>query len=754
MKRVTITLAALLATIFALALTIWLKPELVVKPKVVRWALNTFAPEQNIRFSKLTFSSRNLSFLSKKVDLELRDLCISSKSPTLAINGCLSSATVGLSFQVGRKGFDILSIKTVKLTASETISITQTPSEVLDTNDSSDTTVIGEYQSYFKLIERLLVAPKPIVEILLSRVEFSTGELKLLGSTKIINTGNDKIKLTMALSGMPKVESNAEITGQWGPKKLVKLESKATKIKIAKLNVSIENRNDHPETFWIQISASDSAWKMFKKNQLQASLKLSHSRAELASKSNLRFIPGTSMIHVFNKGCGVVAEVLAKDRFDVNLDCPIKVQYPFTYGHVDFNLKNTIKISGDARNLHRGTFSHLTEHQDKFTKLHIHAETAYDFSEGGTDLTKYFLNKMIPSLALNLELYKIRDWLSTIPEKYTMLPAPLNSMNGTIKLTVDKSDDLKKSAKLSLNIKDKTQRINFDLLAKANFDVPGHTPALDIDFTLKNLALRLPRWNFSDPKPRLFADSRFISGKPVASPVKNKRAPLKLKTDALNPIRISSNLIKEQLRILFDVDWKDGVITRLDVKLLPLKAEFLRRKFEIESVHFRTNAGKSSNLIDATVRFFLPDYTINANVEGTTEQPVITLTSNPPLAENDIYSVLVFGKPMSALQAEQQNSLAAARQSFATGLFSLTSLYFLGSTPIESIYFDPNTGEATARVRLDSKSSISVGADTSDVNRVELRRSLGKGWYIQGGVSDLDQNNENYGGSVEKVISY
>jgi hypothetical protein len=750
----------LLAAIAALVLmpllalgVIWWRPELVLRPATVRWALQKFLPEYHISFRSFELKTRSLSLLAKDIELHLEDACVAHESATLKIAGCLDRLHVDTSLEYGRAGLRWLALRRAEVIAERPLEIRQS-GDTHETETSESTPLVQIYQNYHRILSQTLALPKPAVELRVPQVLYANGDSHIEGGITTTPAASDMVQIGVDLRGVPQSRSKIRLDLTWGTGTRLKIAGRGEHVGVAHAELKATHAREDPGRFAFALSARDPSFTFLKSRELHATLVAEARHVRLESQASLQFSPIGGTIHIRNRGCQVAANLSESNEVALELRCPLQLRYPFARGMLEFDINNVLKLRAPADNLEQGHVDYLTEHAAKYTRLRLATGGNYDLSHLRENKIKGLFDQLIPPLNAELEIQNIRDWLSTVPAEYTVLPAPLNSMNGDLRVVIAPSEGLRKVSNLSVKLKDKTQRLDFELITGADFRGKDFNPAIDVDFKLRNLALRLPQWNLRDPKPALFADSRFQRAERDAPRPVKESAPLKIKTEVLNPVQITTNLIKPPLRILFDLDWQDGALAGLDVKLLPLKAEFLRRKFEVRSLHFRTDGGHSSSLINSEVRFFLPDYVVTANVEGTTEQPVLSLSSNPPLAENDIYSVLVFGKPMSALQNEEQSSLAAARQMFATGLFSLTSLYFLGSTPIESIYFDPETGEATARVRLDSKSSVSVGADARDVNRVEVRRSLGAGWYIQGGVKGLDQTQESYGGSVEKVISY
>lgn len=452
------------------------------------------------------------------------------------------------------------------------------------------------------------------------------------------------------------------------------------------------------------------------------------------------------------------------------IECPVIARYPFKKGNLDFHFENSIQLSKGLNLADPIVFQWQTSHKDRYSELKLSTSVlSWSVPSDATNLQNKFLQAVLPSLSIDFRITKFQKWLATVPEEFLLLPAPLNAMEGGLRIEIPASDSLLKTALLSLQMQGAEQELVLESKILADFREDDFqksvlSPKLSLEFNLRKLALKLPRWNLRNAGPKLTLDSRFVDNlsKPAVARKEADKESRKLisqiRTRSPEPITLETNLLDEPLSLNLDLDWDGSDLSRLGVSLLPFKTEFLRRGIELEKFNFLMlrNEGElfSRRYIEGVVHFPLPNYRITARLEGHVENPVVTFSSDPPLPEDDIYSVLVFGQPMDALVGSQQDSVLAARQAMTAGLFSLTSLYFLGSTPVESIYFDPSSGEATASVRLWGASSVQVGGDAEEINKVQLRRSLGKGWYVKGGVSDLDENDENYGASVEKVISY
>jgi hypothetical protein len=121
---------------------------------------------------------------------------------------------------------------------------------------------------------------------------------------------------------------------------------------------------------------------------------------------------------------------------------------------------------------------------------------------------------------------------------------------------------------------------------------------------------------------------------------------------------------------------------------------------------------------------------IHILVLGSTESPRVEFESEPPLSRQQIISVLLFNKSLAELTDEEASSTQNMSQALSDGALGLFSLFFLSSTPVQSIGYDPVTQSYSARVSLGRKTTLSVGSDFSNTKEVGLRRQLGGPWAI------------------------
>ena len=71
-------------------------------------------------------------------------------------------------------------------------------------------------------------------------------------------------------------------------------------------------------------------------------------------------------------------------------------------------------------------------------------------------------------------------------------------------------------------------------------------------------------------------------------------------------------------------------------------------------------------IVDVLARYKVPDYAIDAHLQGPASSPVLTFESDPALEQADILAVLIFGRPIEDLSESEQESVGDAASSMAT----------------------------------------------------------------------------------------
>ncbi|MEZ4281235.1 MAG: translocation/assembly module TamB domain-containing protein [Myxococcota bacterium] len=114
--------------------------------------------------------------------------------------------------------------------------------------------------------------------------------------------------------------------------------------------------------------------------------------------------------------------------------------------------------------------------------------------------------------------------------------------------------------------------------------------------------------------------------------------------------------------------------------------------FDLQNRRFRLIEGglelvggaKIDPQLDLLARYRAPAHTIDARLSGTASKPVLTLSSDPSLSQEDILAVLLFGRPAGELTAEQQVSVGQRAEEIASA-FGITAV---GRTVASAIGLD------------------------------------------------------------------
>lgn len=384
-----------------------------------------------------------------------------------------------------------------------------------------------------------------------------------------------------------------------------------------------------------------------------------------------------------------------------------------------------------------------------------------------------FLQDIIHATRADLKILKLRSTLNRLMKPpYNVLPAPLNAMEGDLNFTL-KGERLPASNALfnvdtELDMKGKTQVLHLIVNSVVPFNIKTkEVGAVNVELDLKKVALHLPELSRTKIPPQLLPDKRIKSKKEILaeakknqSKVKKKETKVDLRLQALGDkaLSLKTNLLDEILRLKFDLAIKDGEINEGFLQALPLKTTFFKRPIQIQFMKINFNKPLEPQL-NAKVLFDLPEYKITLLLEGPLSDPRQAFSSVPPLSLDDMYAVILFGRPLDNLEGDDKENAQNAGQVLSKGILSLGVLYYLAGTPIESIGYDPDSKAVSAQVGLGSKSSLRVASEDGGLNSAGVRRSLGKGWYIDSSVQQGNSRRPSSAGSdfgvmLERIISY
>ena len=378
-----------------------------------------------------------------------------------------------------------------------------------------------------------------------------------------------------------------------------------------------------------------------------------------------------------------------------------------------------------------------------------------------------FLKKIALKTKANIDIPAFKKNLSFYaPDPFKELPAPLNVMDGKINIDINtknmpQSDHVMILGKMNVDLRSEKQALVFDVGAEVPLNLKTYKPdSVTAGLDFHQVQIQLPRLSKKSPPPQFIPDGRF-KNRPFKPEVKSTDKPLdiSLHLQALNEKAMSfrTNLLDEILKLNFDLNIHEGKVQNGFVSVLPLKTSVFKRPIHLSQLKI-TFKYPVEPVLEAVIKFPLPEYKITLNLEGPISKPRYSFTSEPPLPQNDIYAVLLFGRPMSDLDPDDKSSAQQTNKLLSQGILSLSVLYFLAGSPVEYVGYDPGSKSAFAQFGIDEKTSLRVGGGGEGVNSSSIRRSLGKGWYIDTSVQSASEtstnDSKNYGVLLERIIQY
>ena len=358
----------------------------------------------------------------------------------------------------------------------------------------------------------------------------------------------------------------------------------------------------------------------------------------------------------------------------------------------------------------------------------------------------------------NVNIPNFGKFVAFVNQTPWVIPAPFHVLKGKADFNVHGKSTLTQGELpfvLTTRMQSVQQHFDLDGTGAFRFQKQNEkfSPALDLDLTLSRVQLELPKLDLAAP-PRFVPDSRIK----VASVEKenqaekgsdritvSKAAPIPrsihkepessfkykifIHTPPETPIQIISNFSKDKIPVHVSAVLTDSAPPAGQVKVGEFPVEFFRRKAQVKEflLNLRSPTGESS--VAGTVHVNYADYKVTIEIKNTIDKPLIHFKSDPPLAEDQIISVLIFGQPLQDLDTGEGDSVGAVRSAFADGAVNLLSFYVLASTPIQSVGYDSAAGEVSAKLRLAQGTSLNLGAG-ADSTSVGIRKRLGGSWTI------------------------
>jgi hypothetical protein len=331
------------------------------------------------------------------------------------------------------------------------------------------------------------------------------------------------------------------------------------------------------------------------------------------------------------------------------------------------------------------------------------------------------------------------------------VPAPLRALKGSFEADASGTTDLRTGIfpshfNTQLVSQDQALKIN----ASSTFELKhSKDSVLDAKVVLSDVQIELPRLDLAMP-PRFTPDDRIESFKKAAA-LKAKKKPSSLayqaevSTPPEHPLKVLSNLATAPIPI--DLELQIGTDGKLSgpIRIEKFPVVLFRQKATIDHFTLFLKDPRDSSQVDGLIKIPHGDYTILVYIVGTMEAPRVRVESDPPVPANQLFSVLLYGESQDDLDSTQNASVGNSQAALSAGAMGLASLYLFASTPIQSVLYDPTTGQVTARVSLGGGTTLNLGSNGTQLSSVGLRKRLGAAWSI---TTAMDPSKENPGTQI------
>ncbi len=436
------------------------------------------------------------------------------------------------------------------------------------------------------------------------------------------------------------------------------------------------------------------------------------------------------------------------------INCPLQIDFGESamQRHQDLNLElpKTLHAKVTSRIEHQG----ILPQPSQFWKTSFHASidrienswmTFYGVLDATTKGRVNELEAMQVGLNgdLHLDIKHFQFLVSALGNGDYGVPAPLRMLDGRIFLKIKPilpfgGDILKISLSIESNLKSELQSLQFTTRGtselKLNHGKPESLQNI-VNVDIKKIRIALPPMN-PYPIPRFALDGRFVRREPLTEETKvideksfSIANDISLKTKAENGIEILSKYTKEPLPISLDVRLKPSEELEGWVNVGSTPLDLFRRDARVDSFKVEFKEPIDDSPIDGLVSVHYVDYKILIKLKGTLAKPTVHMESVPPLPENEILSVLIYGEPLSSLDSTDSGSVGKLSAAMADRAVTLASLYLFASTPIQRVGYNPETGKVSASVKLTEGTSLVVGSG-HEGQEAGIRKRLGYGWYL------------------------
>lgn len=351
-------------------------------------------------------------------------------------------------------------------------------------------------------------------------------------------------------------------------------------------------------------------------------------------------------------------------------------------------------------------------------------------------------------LSSNMDIdFNIRDFSRlayTLKNTRYSIPAPFHILTGSVEFSLHGNiPSLQAMSSFPVAFKSmleaENEKIYLDATGEARFRFKGAMLAdadFDLDVILTDVEVPLPNIQLAG-LPRLLPDPRIRLKEPAEE--KADSAALNYKIDISTsdeaPLRILSNISEKPIPIHLNLKGDGGKFLGT-IGLDSFSINLFRKKGLVKEFKMALKDPFKRSLVSGEFQVQADEYLVNILMKGTVEHPNMWFESKPPLSEENIIAVLMYGEPFDDLDEGKALSIGNMRAAMANKALALATFFIFASSPIQSVAYDPETNAIAAKIRLGEKTSLTVGSTGEERRGVGIRHRLGKGWFINTTVNE------------------
>lgn len=136
--------------------------------------------------------------------------------------------------------------------------------------------------------------------------------------------------------------------------------------------------------------------------------------------------------------------------------------------------------------------------------------------------------------------------------------------------------------------------------------------------------------------------------------------------------------------------------------------------------------------IDGAISTDVAGYRVFMNLGGTSKSLQFSFDSKPPLAENQIIDLLLFGKLSNQLSQSESSMSRDFQTAAVEGAVNFMSLYFLSQTPLKGLRYNPLSKQLSISVEVGERNLLTLETETQGQagTSLEWQRRLGGNWWF------------------------